>query len=214
MSGNSEIDNSGLRPRSGAFNNPWTAWLIVAIIVLPMLAAYAIYKTGFGIPHGTVNKGDLLLPATAITSLGITDENGRVITLPGEHKIWRILLVGSNDCDQTCQDLLYVSRQIHVRLGDKAHRIERLYLNTDPGYSESFHASLAAEHPLLIRAHVNAQRWQQLFKNTSIGEHKPLAHHLYLVDQQGFAMMSYSKRNEGGEMLDDIKRLLKYSYEE
>lgn len=192
----------------------WTGWLIMAIILLPMVAAYVIFTTGVGIPSGTVNKGDLLLPATAVSGLQITDELGSRLSIPGDHKIWRMVVVGGNDCDQACRELLYVSRQVHVRLGDKAGRVERLYLNTDRSYAADFKQTLVTDYPHLVRAYVDAGAWNELFAQTSIAARPPTGQNIYLIDQQGFAMMSYDTTHKGGELLGDIKRLLKYSYEE
>ncbi len=192
----------------------WISWLILAIIALPMMAAYIIFTTGVGIPTATVNKGDLLLPATSISDLDITTGAQQPLSIPGEKRLWRMLVVGGNTCDQVCQDLLYLSRQVHVRLGEKAVRVERLYLNTAATYAPGFATELAEQHPRLVQAHVNAEQWQQTFAGTSISAHPLTSHHLYVVDQEGFAMMSYDSSHGGSALLDDIKRLLKYSYDD
>lgn len=207
-------DNRPARPVKA-----WTGWLIVAIIALPMLAAYLIFTTGWGIPRTTVNKGELLLPATSLQSLPLSDQQGQAFSLPGEDKRWRLLLVAGNDCDAGCRQLMYLARQVHVRLGDKAPRVERLYLNTAAAYDDALQQLLQDEYPLMQRLHVQPGEWQSLLADTSAAhsaavDAAPRGERLYLVDQQGYVMMFYDSRHQGGEMLDDIKRLLKYSYDQ
>lgn len=184
------------------------------VIVAPMLMAYIVYSTGMGIPRGTVNKGELLLPATGITDLPlVARDTGERITL-SDKKIWRMIIVGDNHCDKACQNMLYLSRQVHIRLGEKANRVERLYLNIDENYAAEFMAELSADHPRLIQAYVDKEGWKSLFSNTSIADNSLSGHNIYLVDQQGFAMMSYDDKHSGADLLSDTKRLLKYSYED
>lgn len=192
----------------------WSGWIIVAGFFVPMALAYMIFATGLGLPGRTINHGDLLVPATSLADVHITDANGNTLELlPTGDKKWRWLIVGNNTCQQACQDLLYLSRQVHVRLGEKAHRLERIYLNTDELYSAEFSRQLQQDHPRLVRAHVNARDWQHTLANVSV-QHELDGETLYVVDQEGFAMMTYSAQHQGNELLDDIKRLLKYSYEE
>lgn len=197
-----------IQPRS-----QWSGWLITAGFFIPMLLAYVIFTTGWGLPRGTVNHGDLLVPATSLTQLKLIDTEGNPLDLLSGDKKWRWLIVGSNSCEQACQDLLYVSRQVHIRLGEKAHRLERVYLNTEALYSKDVFNYLQQEHPRLVMAHVSAADWQQTFANTNT-RHALNGETLYVVDQEGFAMMTYGTQHQGNDMLDDIKRLLKYSYED
>lgn len=192
----------------------WSGWIIVAGFFVPMALAYTIFVTGLGVPERTINHGDLLVPATSLAKLHVTDTSGNPVDLmqTGEKK-WRWLIVGNNACHQACQDLLYLSRQVHMRLGEKAHRLERMYLNTDELYSAEFSAQLRQDHPRLVMAHVNARDWQHTLANVSV-QSEMNGEMLYVVDQEGFAMMTYSAQHQGNDLLEDIKRLLKYSYEE
>ncbi len=194
--------------------NRWSSWLLLAAITLPMIMAYVVFSTGWGIPTATINKGDLVLPATSIEALPIVDREGRSVDLLSGKKMWRWLIVGNNQCDDQCQNNLYLSRQVHIRLGEKAIRLERLYLNTDPRFSSKFSDQLSKEHPKLKQLHIDAGDWSQLLSATSASEGSLSEKSLFVVDQEGFVMMSYDRRHAGADLLDDIKRLLKYSYSE
>lgn len=194
----------------------WNAWFIFSAILLPMAAAYIIFTTGYGMPTGTINKGSLVTPAVSIQQLSMTDLDGKQLSLQGEQPLWRMLLVSTENCTESCQHLLYLSRQVHIRLGEKARRVERLYLTvSDQKKIENpFESYLEKEHPKLKHYWVSGSTWNQFVTGTSLAESKVDGSTLYLVDQENFVMMAYDQSHSGADMLDDIKRLLKYSYEE
>ncbi len=206
----SEAQNADVR------RGRWTGLLLMAVIAVPMLAAYLIYSTGLGVPADTVNKGDLLLPATSLQGLAVTGLDGQPLTLVAAvaDKKWRWLIVANNTCDQACRENLYLSRQVHIRLGDKAERLQRVFLNTDNRYSPELLSWLQAEHPRLVLAHVQADDWRRRLQQTSAANSPVDGSQLFVVDQQGYAMMTYHPGHQGADLLDDIKRLLKYSYED
>lgn len=190
------------------------SWFIFAAIIGPMLAAYVVFKTGFAMPTGTINKGELILPATSLKELNWINTNSESVDLFSNNAIWRMALVVNGECYETCKQQLYISRQVHIRLGEKARRVERLLINTGPAFSRAFEDYLKAEHVKLITLSGDLAEFKDTFANTNISEHGLSGHEIYYIDPQGFAMMSYSSEKEGGDLLKDIKRLLKYSYEE
>jgi len=192
----------------------WQGALVVSAIMLPMVLAYAIFKTGWAMPTGTVNKGDLLAPATAISGLTLLDQQGQAVDLLAGKNMWRMVVVANNDCDEQCFQQLYTSRQVHKRLSEKSVRVDRLFLNTSATYSEKLKAALDTDYPRLKQYRVSAASWSALMSNTNAADNPLNGHSVYYIDQQGFAMMSYQPTHEGADLLDDIKRLLKYSYEE
>ncbi len=194
--------------------NRWSSWLLLAAIGLPMISAYVVFNTGWGIPSGSINKGDLVLPATSITSQIITNNDGEVVDVFSGKKKWRWLIIGNNQCGDRCENNLYLSRQVHIRLGEKAIRLERLYLNTDSVYNSEFSESLSKDHPRLRQLHTDSTQWKSLLAETNAGDVELNGENLYMVDQEGFVMMTYNRSHSGAELLADVKRLLKYSYDE
>lgn len=209
---NAEVSSSVGSEKSPV--NKKTSWLMLVAIGLPMIMAYVVFSTGFAMPTGTINKGDLLLPATPLAELTITDRQGDAVDLLSGKKKWRWLIVGNNSCQQACQNNLYLSRQVHIRLGEKALRLERLYLNTDSVYSDALASELKEGHPRLVMAHIDSAQWKKVMSETNAKAFALNGENLYVVDQQGFVMMTYNPSHQGSDLLDDIKRLLKYSYED
>ena len=192
--------------------NRCTGMLILAIILGPMIAAYIIYKSGFGIPPSTINKGDLLPQAQSIENLSITNIYGEPLNLISGKKQWRLLIPVPINCTKTCLNILYTTRQIHIRLGEKARRVERVLLLQNPQQIKSMQKLLGQNHPRLKWAMVDKFELNALLQS-EIELNREIYQRYYLMDQQGFIMMSYSDDHTGNELLKDIKRMLKYSYE-
>jgi cytochrome oxidase Cu insertion factor (SCO1/SenC/PrrC family) len=185
--------------------------LIIAIIALPMLTAYIMYKTGWGIPIDTSNKGTLLQPARAIGELALNNQDDILVRLiEDENKRWRILVPITKECDEICQNHLYISRQVHIRLAEKAYRVERILLRLD-SLSVDAIDNLKQEHPetIMVDSNIDAlNQWLAVSKLPLSAEN-----YFYLVDQDGYAMMYYDVDHKGQDLLDDVKKVLKFTYD-
>lgn len=184
---------------------------VIASVVLPIAAAYIVFYTGVGMPEKTINEGELLQPPRSIESLPLAEEGAAAFRLAAEAPKWRYLIVPGKGCDEACERMLYTSRQVHIRLGEKARRVERLLVSAAP-LDPARRGELAEQHPRLRFTTLPEAELQQLLADTShSGLDYPSA---LLVDQRGYAMMVYNNEHSGNQLLKDIKRLLKYSYEQ
>lgn len=187
---------------------------LVALVSLPMLLAYILYHTGIGIPQGSVNEGDLLSPPQAFADWQPTRLNGESWSVDDQaRKRWRWIIPVDRDCSGRCEDNLYLTRQVHVRLASEAYRAERIVLAVDGGLSEQRLAWLEEEHPGVEILRPDAAAMMNSLAQTNLSESPRSSGRYYLMDQEGFVMMSYSPDHSGGQLLDDIKRLLRYTYE-
>lgn len=201
--------NSGPLKKRSALGR-WAGLGVFAAVALPIVAAYTVYYTGVGMPTGTVNEGELLVPPHSVSGIDMRNGDGNIVSLSAEAPKWRYLIVGDKQCGSDCEKLLYTTRQVHIRLGDKAERVERL-LVTDAPLEEERYRALASEHPRLRFTTASGKQLDQwLADSDHPGLKRPSA---LLVDQEGFAMMVYDNHHSGNQLLKDIKRLLKYSYE-
>lgn len=195
-------------PRTGP---PWPLILIVATIVIPIVAAYVTYFTGMGVSEETVNKGALLQPPAKVESLLASSESD---TLPDmSERKWRMLVPVTAPCDELCQKNLYTTRQVHIRLGDKSPRVERWAVNLSGEQGERFLAEIQAEHPFLEHFSVPAEQWQEWLSQSNAPESVEQTPYYLLADPEGFAMMYYTTDHHGNDLLDDIKRVLRYTPE-
>ena len=186
--------------------------LMLAMVVLPMVIAYTMFKTGWGIPTGTINKGLLLAPPQSVSSLSLTENNDALQRLyPAEKKQWRIMVPVAANCEAACQQNLYVTRQVHIRLAEKAARVERILLAIDE-IPEEQKQQLLSEHPNILWLDSSRAALADWLTDTDFPVEQS-SDHYFLIDQEGFAMMSYNTQHTGQDLLDDIKKLLKYTYE-
>lgn len=185
--------------------------LIIAIITLPMLTAYIMFKTGWGIPIDTSNKGTLLQPARAIGELALKNQDDILSRLIiDEKKRWRMLVPVTKACNEICQNHLYISRQVHIRLAEKAYRVERVLLLLD-SLSEDAVDNLKKEHRETIIVESSLDDFNEWLAISKL----PLSadNYFYLIDQNGYAMMYYDVDHKGQDLLDDVKKVLKFTYD-
>lgn len=190
--------------------NPF--FIILAVTFLPMALAYVVYQTGLGVPRDTVNQGTLLIPPSHISELPLSPEDQQTFS---EEKRWRIFIPVADQCNKACEDKLFITRQVHIRLGEKSRRVQRYAISLGGVKSESYIDNLRAQHPKLLSLSISPTAWSAWLAKTNLGQQaSTVEDYFLLVDQQGYAMMYYTPSHTGSHLLKDIKRLLKYSYED
>jgi len=192
----------------------WLGAAIMLVIFLPMAVATFIYHTGIGMPTGTINKGELLTPPVALSTLALTDDNGEAWQLSQHKARWRWVISTANGCDSACEQALYLTRQAHIRLGEKAGRVERLLIVIDQPIASANRVTLLNEHPYLQVLHTDRTTFENAFGNQASILFERDAAPYFLMDPDGWLMMRYHHQHIGHHLLDDIKRMLKLSYEE
>jgi len=204
---NEPLDNTAVIKRNRFFGI-----VIILIVVVPMIAAYLIHQAGWTLSSGTTNKGELLQPPLLVQELKTVDSGDYFDQLydATENKKWRFLIPVSSSCDDICQKNLYTSRQVHIRLAEKAYRVERMLLALGSLPVDLLN-ELEKDHPntrLITSKSEHLSQWLTPTENDESSQN-----YFYLVDQEGFAMMRYSHINTGQDVLDDIKKLLKFTYD-
>lgn len=190
-----------------------TAAALMLTVALPMLLAYLLYTTGVGLPNTTVNEGELLSPPQVFADWTPRELDGDAWERPAGPKRWRLLVPIDGDCSGHCRDNLYLTRQVHLRLAQKAYRIKRLLLVEGP-MSANTANYLEVEHPGVELLRVDAGAMSQSLTEAGRPSDAQVQGEYYLMDQDGFVMMAYNPGHTGEQLLKDIKRLLRYSYED
>lgn len=189
-----------------------TAAALMLTVALPMLLAYLFYTTGVGLPDTTINQGALLSPPQEFADWAPRQLNGSDWQRPVEPKYWRILVPITGDCSGQCRDNLYLTRQVHLRLAQKAYRVKRLLL-VKGTLSANTAEYLEAEHPGVELLRVDVGAMAQSLTEAGRPDNAWEQGEYYLMDQDGFVMMAYNPGHTGEQLLKDVKRLLRYSYE-
>lgn len=206
---NTQANNTQIIKRNRLFGV-----LIILIVAAPMLVAYVMFQTGWGVSAHTTNKGELINPPLPMTELVLANDSLSVNTLfepSSGSKKWRLLIPVDEQCGDICQQNLYTTRQVHIRLAEKAYRVERMIISLSGALSAPLEQQLAKEHPNTRRISTSPKNFTQWLSSANI--QADAAHHYYLIDQEGFAMMRYNTSHTGQDLLDDIKRLLKFTYD-
>lgn len=181
--------------------------MILGVSVTPIVAAYLMFFTGVGVPNNTVNEGVLMEKPLPLKEI-MPAEEWKAIS---EDKKWRLLLPLGATCDSACEKNLYTTRQVHIRLADKSGRLERYLVSFEGDKSDAYAEKIKPEHPLLKHASVSSRDWQQWISQSPVIQQTLDTPYYLLVDQEGIAMMVYTEKQHGNDLLKDIKRALKYS---
>ena len=99
-------------------NSIWTnAYCVTYLLAGP--------KQPFNIKLGK-NEGELLIPPINIHELALTTNKNDSDAWKNK---WTMVIRGSDQCSGICEEALHLTRQIHIRLNEKADRVRRIYLS-------------------------------------------------------------------------------------
>ncbi len=170
---------------------------IVAIAFVPIGVAYFVFFYFPALlPESTTNQGILVRPSVQMP----TD-----ILLSNSQ--WSLLLPVGDDCDATCEQVLYLSRQVHVGLGKDAARLRRLVISTGE-LSQRFHELLIESHQKVAILDPDPRILALLNGIITDATARSI---VFLIDPNGNVMMYYRPDQGGKPMLKDLKHLLKIS---
>ena len=173
---------------------------------------------------GTANRGELVRPPRQLDDVALSEQTGAAIRYADLPRKWMLVVPNpGRECAASCEQLLYLTRQIHIAMGKEFKRIGRLYLSEQPVASTplavatlsdgrpapgSFEDFLASEHRGLRAITLAPGGFDALF-----AEQRGDDSIWYLVDPAGWVMMSYNSEVGYKDVISDLKFLLKNSSE-
>ncbi|PCJ18868.1 MAG: hypothetical protein COB04_05190 [Gammaproteobacteria bacterium] len=187
-------------------NNRIKLICLIALPVITVVLSTAMFKTGIGLPSGTKNKGTLIQPPQQIEDLSFTTQGGNPFDYKPGSK-WSLILPSYGDCNEACEQRLFLTRQVHVLLGKNAGAVRRFYVNIGAELSTQALEQLATEHPKLKVINSTQENFKT-FSDTLAIEDKMLSETFFLVDPRGFIMMYYTDQNTDKELIKDLKFLI------
>jgi len=173
--------------------------LVMLVFVGPLLLASWMYFGQNWQPAGRTNHGLLLDP---IISLWDELPSSPLAVDSADH--WLMVYANAAPCDDECRESLHLLRQSRLVLGNEMTRVLRVFLHGDSPPDKVF---LEKQHRGLIT--IRDDGLFRLLTESSLGALKPGG--IYLVDPLGNLVMYFSPDLDPGDMVDDIKRLLKFS---
>ncbi len=187
--------------------NPYTIWFVIVAFVLPVVAAYVMFFTGFT-PSAFTNKGELIQPVVDIEALVLVDDKNELLSRDDitQHK-WHMIYLAGASCDQACNDALLKIRQVNKAVGKNAYRLRRLIIHQAKPDAE-FLALIEKEFPNAKRLYADQQKLQAAMR-TSITEMDE--NDIYLMDPIGNIMMRFTQDMPGKWLIHDLNKLFKVS---
>jgi len=182
--------------------NTWARvqMLLIAFVFFgPLAVAAWMYYGGYFPPTGRTNHGALIEPIVNIAE----ELPGSDVATKGDG-YWVLIYADDNACTEQCWNALYTLRQSQKMLGKEMGRLLRVFLH---GESSPDTVMLADENAGLI-----ASGDDQLF--ALLHNKKPAALSAggyFLMDPLGNLVMYFVPGIDPGNMVADIKHLLKLS---
>lgn len=168
--------------------------LIIGVVLGPMLLASAMYRFGFWVPESRSYDGVLIANGQGREALGVQ---------AGAEARWELLVTAPQGCNENCQKLVYLARQINIGLAREAGRTGHA-LATPQALDAAYEQRLQREYPQLKRYALDASVY-------SSNPEAPAAPQLWIVDPHGNLVLRYAADADGKAILDDLKYLLKIS---
>lgn len=185
-----------------------TAFLLFALGFGPMILATVMFYTGWLNPTEHTNQGALIQPTLPVADLNLETLSGEPLAerfSRGQTDLQWLLVVAAGECDNRCEELLYLARQVNVALGKNANRVSRAAVLGS--VNDDLDARLATDYRLMERL-VPARGATPAWPAAVNPEQEP---RIMLVDPFGNVMMHYGPEHSGKDMLKDLKHLLKLS---
>ena len=181
---------------------------IIALFFGPLLIAWLL--VGRWQPGGSVHHGELLNPAQPIVSFSAQRLDGTQLTDKDLYGHWTLLFLNpQSNCAQDCRTQLYNMRQARLALGKNMQRAQTVLL-TRVSPSIDFQQWLAQEHSAMSAATLEPQSAAAAFFLQAFPTRNEEAW-IYLLDPLGNLLMRYPSDINPKGILEDLKRLFKYS---
>lgn len=182
----------------------WLMLMVLLVCAAPVIASYFTYYVIR--PQIQKSYGDLIQPTRAMPALQVTDLNQQKVDLSSLKNQWLLISVASGSCDVSCQEHLYLQRQILTSLGRERDRLDWVWLISDDTPVPAQIQPGLKEAVVLRMARADIQAWLQ----PAAGQ--DLADHFYLVDPMGEWMMRFPTpidREHAPRIKRDLERLLR-----
>jgi hypothetical protein len=190
--------------------------IIMGSLILVVLASTLLFRAAvkgdIDLPAllGTKNNGVLIRPPRAISELPLSMSGGESFDFTKQPKQWSLVIPVRAHCDEQCQHMLYITRQIHIALGKHSERVRRYLIATEFPLDTEFE-NLLKQHPKLEILRADSAAFNAYFGASQI---QPLQNNQYLLlDPEGWFMMYYDAQLDGKAVLKDLKFLLTNSHE-
>ena len=183
--------------------------LVVFLFLGPLFAAFVWYY-GFDAslaPEGQSNHAPLISPVVQIQQFENQSSKNQSVDFSWLKKKWTIIHIVGSDCDDSCKQSLYNTRQTRIAVGKDINRIQRLIIIHEPDLVEQVglnHTDATMIHP--SQSGIGKQL-ESIVDAAEAGVNDAV-----LIDPLGNAMMIIPLELDPRLLLKDLKKLLKLSH--
>ena len=177
--------------------------ILGAIAFVPLFLAYVIFFfVPQLIPSGMTNQGQLISPP-----LRVSDIDDEAIGRAASGK-WSFLVVVQASCDASCENAMYLSRQINTAVGKDSDRVQHLLVVRSLDALELLSEKLADFPDMQV--FVDPKQATEALLLPVVPAHD-LAGVIFLIDPHGNIMLYFDETLDGKAIMKDLKHLLKLS---
>jgi len=199
---------------------------LLTISLLPIVLATLYFRASMERGVYTSSRGVLIQPLLELSRLNLRDAQGERAYLSFDELVegvdpkdyqprpWQLLFLSSVDCDLSCIDRLLFLRQIHLRLGREADRVQRAFIlvdDADRALPEAILENFASQQPDMRLLRGNPDWLQQELAPTAQGRNPVHEHFIYVADPVGNIMLYFTPENTPEDILRDVDKLLDQS---
>lgn len=180
--------------------------LVLLLCASPVIASYITYY--FIRPEGRRNFGELIEPQKTVPNLTATTLDGKSVNLQSLKGQWLLVSIAGGACDKSCQNHLYLQRQVRETLGKEKDRLDWVWFVSDAAPVPDFLLPALKDATVLRLPAEQLSTWMQAAKG------QQLADHLYVIDPMGNWMMRFApgfNAESAVKAKKDIERLLRAS---
>ena len=179
--------------------------LIVMIFVLPFVVSNHLYKKHLsGEKLNTTNYGSFINPIVSLQDTSFFDITTNSRKYNSLDRKWYLIYITNPNCSDSCQNDIYLLRQINIALGKDMERVKRIVLLNDDTKT-NLGKELQIKYPNLIVVSNQSSSFTKVLNKVKRNLN------LFLVDPNGNVILGYNENFEGKKLLKDIKKLLKLS---
>lgn len=179
---------------------------LAALFFGPLALAFTFY---YGLPTlrpvMSTAHGELVSPPLPLPAVTLRDASGASLPADLLSQRWTLVWVGPGSCPAACVAALATTGVVRELLAHDAPRVQRLFLYTGAAPAGDF----AGAAPDLRVAALDSPGAEALAQRL---EAAGGAQRIYIVDPHGNLMMRYGGGDVRRGLLEDLRRLLKYSH--
>jgi hypothetical protein len=182
-------------------------WMMLFVVLLCAAPVIASYFTFYVIqPRGDA-YGELIHPAQPMPAeLRLQRLDGQAVSAASLQQQWLLVVVDGGSCVASCEQHLYLQRQLREMLGRERDKLDKLWLVVDDAPIDAKLRTSLEATPAMTVLRADAQQlsaWLQPAAGQSITSH------LYLIDPLGRWMWRSPVKPEPQRLKADINKLLR-----